>query len=375
MPSSQPPPGKTIILTFDGTSKEFGEHNTNVVRLFSLLEKRQPWNQVVYYQPGIGTYLSRGSGVSSLARWYLKQVDRCLGWYLGAHIMDGYRFLMRNYRPGDTVCLFGFSRGGYIARCLAGMLNKVGLLINYNDQQIEFAYKRYLDTSENGEELARKFKKYFSIECEIQFLGVWETVSSIGLHNFGYLPYTSKNKAVKIFRQALALDEWRREYRPDFWFTVPEKTRERGTENGFVSIAENETNVLEVWFPGNHSDIGGGYYSDEWEGNTSNPSLVWMLNQILMTKVPIFFDTDAIKDSEQWLRAEIQPTKKKPRIDVLAGFQPVYSRFTAETPVRTSLNDEFRGNLAVLWWIIEVISCGWFPVRRIDGHLHLYRKG
>ncbi|KIO25633.1 hypothetical protein M407DRAFT_25010 [Tulasnella calospora MUT 4182] len=375
MSSSQPPPVKTIILTFDGTSNEFGDHNTNVVRFFSLLRKDQPWNQVIYYQPGIGTYLAQGSGYSSLAMWYLKQVDKWLGWYLAAHIMDGYRFLMRNYRPGDKICLFGFSRGACTARCLAGMLNKVGLLINYNDQQIEFAYKRYLDTSENGEERAKKFKKHFSVECEVRFLGVWDTVSSIGLRNLRHIPYTSGNKAVKIFRQALALDEWRRKYRPDFWFTVPEKTRKPGTADGFVRKDQNETNVLEVWFAGNHSDIGGGYDPDESEGNTSNPSLVWMLNQILQTQVPIFFNKNAILDSQQWLGAEELPKEDKPRIDVLAGFRPVYSRFTTKTPVRAPLHDEFRGNFAPIWWIIEVLSCGWFPVRRIEGHLHLYRKG
>ncbi|KAG8951723.1 hypothetical protein FRC04_005744 [Tulasnella sp. 424] len=115
---------KTIILAFDGTANKFCPHNTNIIRLFSLFEKRKPNEQVLYYQPGIGTYLAEGAAWSPTMKGMMEMLDSVFAWYLDIHIMDGYRFLMKHYNEGDTVCMFGFSRGAYTARCLAGMLNK-----------------------------------------------------------------------------------------------------------------------------------------------------------------------------------------------------------------------------------------------------------
>ncbi|KAG8876165.1 hypothetical protein FRB97_004372, partial [Tulasnella sp. 331] len=115
--------GRTLILCFDGTTNEFGTDNTNVIKLFQLLKKDDPGTQLVYYQPGIGTYERPGTTMGI----YLKIseiLDEAFAWYLDAHIMGGYSFLMQHYRKGDRICLFGFSRGAYTARSLAGMLHK-----------------------------------------------------------------------------------------------------------------------------------------------------------------------------------------------------------------------------------------------------------
>lgn len=180
-------------------------------------------------------------------------------------------------------------------------------------------------------------------------------------------------------------------FKPEFWDFVPEASEKRA----FPNRNENTTNVLEVWFAGNHSgnqepkyifyaewmavdydyfaDVGGGYYLDGSPGNTANPSLVWMLNQIIVTRAPIFFDEDSVEKCKDWLVA--QRRVESPAIDSLAGFSPVYDRFSAVTPVTTPLNDEFRGAWAVPWWVIEFFSFGWFPVRRIDGRLRFVWKG
>ena len=87
------------------------------------------------------------------------------------HVMGGYNFLMKNYRNGDKISIFGFSRGAYVARALAGMLTKVGLLPKDNLEQIPFAWKMY--TCRKVDSLAAGFKQTFCRSVEIEFLGVW----------------------------------------------------------------------------------------------------------------------------------------------------------------------------------------------------------
>lgn len=87
--------------------------------------------------------------------------------------MGGYRFLMQNYRAGDKITLFGFSRGAYTARALAGMLTKVGLLPRDNFENIPFAYKMFANTSKGNELEAAGFKQTFCRSVEIEFIGVW----------------------------------------------------------------------------------------------------------------------------------------------------------------------------------------------------------
>ena len=74
---------------------------------------------------------------------------------------------------GDKICLFGFSRGAYTARALAGMLHKVGLLPSYNHQQVPFAYRMYTRTDQLGWRQSTAFKKAFSMDVDIDFIGVW----------------------------------------------------------------------------------------------------------------------------------------------------------------------------------------------------------
>lgn len=89
--------------------------------------------------------------------------------YLDAHVMGGYSFLMNNYHIGDKISIFGFSRGAYTARALAGMLSKVGLLPKDNIEQVPYAWKMYTQIGNN----AADYKKMLSRTVEIEFLGVW----------------------------------------------------------------------------------------------------------------------------------------------------------------------------------------------------------
>ncbi|KAI9465065.1 hypothetical protein BJY52DRAFT_762429 [Lactarius psammicola] len=323
---------RTLVLCFDGTSNEFSKRNTNVVKLYSILKKDSPKSQLCYYQARIGTYFQPGV-VSPLFRFAARTLDEMFAWYLSEHIMDGYKFLMQNYHEGDSVCIFGFSRGAYTARALAGMLHKVGLLSKDNHEQVSFAYKLYKSSSHKNNKLAVRFKKAFSREVPIEFLGVWDTVASVGIVSGRTLPFVGTNSTIKWFRQALSLDERRAKFRPNLYhrtavdstpklsqtrpptkgfiararaFTFPTCPRLRDTPHdnsshdrdfGNASETDNITRVLEVWFAGSHSDVGGGLAKDTEQHALSNISLRWMVREILKTQCHILFDEQAL---EQW---------------------------------------------------------------------------
>lgn len=227
------PPGakpRTLVLCFDGTTNVYDDTNTNVVKLFSLLQRDRRDEQMVYYQPGIGTYAPPGIFLP-VTMAMAKVADQGIALYLDKHVMGGYQFLMKHYNEGDRICLFGFSRGAYTARALAGMLHKVGLLPPGNTEQIPFAYQMYKRTDLAGFQQSAGFKKTFSREVKIEFMGVWDTVSSVGLLWPRHLPFTSSNSIVKTFRHAVSLDEHRAKFKQNVWH-VHSPSAHRDPENG-----------------------------------------------------------------------------------------------------------------------------------------------
>ncbi|TFK26834.1 hypothetical protein FA15DRAFT_692857 [Coprinopsis marcescibilis] len=216
--------GRTLILCFDGTGDQFDADNSNIVQLVSLLKKDDKTKQMVYYQTGIGTYTPAKAAKPWLSS-IQKTLDLMFASSIHAHVMSGYEFLMQNYLPGDKICIFGFSRGAYTARSLAGMLHKIGLLPADNWEQVPFAYKMYSRTDEIGWEQSNDFKKAFSINVEIEFIGVWDTVDSVGLFP-KRLPFTTSNTIVRTFRHAVALDERRAKFKANLW-NRPTKEEEK----------------------------------------------------------------------------------------------------------------------------------------------------
>ncbi|KAJ3575741.1 hypothetical protein NP233_g902 [Leucocoprinus birnbaumii] len=217
MPSVVPPTHehRTLVLCFDGTGDQFDADNSNIVQLVSLLKKNDRNKQMVYYQAGIGTYTS-SKAATPFITGIQKTLDEMVAWNLDSHVMGGYEFLMQNYIEGDKISIFGFSRGAYTARSLAGMLHKVGLLPADNVQQVPFAYKMYTRVDNIGWEQSNGFKKAFCIDVTIDFLGVWDTVDSVGLIP-KRLPFTTSNTIVRTFRHAISLDERRAKFKANFW--------------------------------------------------------------------------------------------------------------------------------------------------------------
>ena len=236
---------KKIVVCCDGTGNEFEKHNTNVVQIFEMV-KKEPDFQVAYYDPGVGTFGNRYLGFIA-------------GYGITQNITDAYEYLMNRYEDGDQVFLFGFSRGAFTVRALAGMLRKCGLLHKGSNNLIEYATNIY--RGKNNAELAAKFKETFARPCPVYFIGVWDTVkalfpfSKIARFHDNYL-----NQEVSFAYHALAIDERRKQYAPELW-------QEDKPISGQV--------IEQVWFAGVHSDVGGSYA----EKGLADVALKWMIEK------------------------------------------------------------------------------------------------
>jgi uncharacterized protein (DUF2235 family) len=270
---------RNIVLCCDGTANEFARHNTNVVKLYAMLQ-RDPAVQVTYYHPGLGTMEPAGA-LTTLARRTTKVLGRAIGYGLADDIRDAYVFLMRNFEPGDEVYLFGFSRGAYTARAVASLLRMYGLVQPDNDALVPYVIRMMMSIkrADGGtENQKKKVKDYFDLasafrtgmaraDCRPRFVGVWDTVSSVGwIENPLKLPYITNNPDIEIGRHAIAIDERRAFFRNHLWRAPADPAQPRGPRD-----------VKQVWFPGVHCDVGGGY--PEAESGLSNIALEWMVDE------------------------------------------------------------------------------------------------
>ncbi|KAF9256077.1 hypothetical protein L218DRAFT_837569, partial [Marasmius fiardii PR-910] len=333
-------PYRTLVLCFDGTGDQFDSDNSNIVEFFSLLKKDDRSKQMVYYQAGIGTYTTPQVATPFMAK-LSKTLDEMIAWNLDAHVMGGYEFLMQNYTAGDRICIFGFSRGAYTARSLAGMIHKVGILPACNHQQVPFAYKMYTKADEVGWEQSNAFKKAFSIDADIEFIGVWDTVNSVGLIP-KRLPFTTSNTIVRTFRHAVSLDERRAKFKANLWNRPSEEESKLGVghkdhpghnhgpeepcnegnlldsimadvkhleknhakhkatlkalERKFSKDRNLQTDIEEVWFAGCHCDVGGGSVSNDTKPNLARIPLRWMIRECFRTNTGIMFHADMLEE-------------------------------------------------------------------------------
>ena len=294
---------KKIVLCLDGTSNKYAAANTNVVKLYAMLDRTRP-DQLSYYQPGIGTIPPPGVW-GKFKQWFITRLDLAFAWLLSNHVSDAYRFLMRYYQDGDLIFIFGFSRGAYTARVLAGMLHKVGLLTQGNEELIPFAWDMF---KRRDPELADGFKKTFSRPVQIHFLGLWDTVSSVGWVPWAsrHFQFTENNPDVDIVRHAVALDERRVYFVQNLWGIVP-------------------ADLEQVWFAGVHCDVGGGYPEDK--SGLSAIALQWMVGKA--EAAGLIFDPA--------MKAEVLPSRSTAR----------YAAPNAE--------GEKNESLTGLWWIVEYL--------------------
>ena len=207
---------KNIVICCDGTMARYGvpEENSNVVRLFERLSSDGP-GQVSYYDPGVGTY---SPARTLVGRGWAKAKMSVAGWGVRDNVNQAYRYLMETYESGDRVYLFGYSRGAYTVRLLAGMLHMCGLLTRGSDNLVPYATRLYRKRgSPKYDRIAPGFKKSFSRECRPHFIGVWDTVASVGLLRRKFFQDMKLNPDVSYGYQALSVDEWRTYFKPAVW--------------------------------------------------------------------------------------------------------------------------------------------------------------
>ena len=265
---------KNIVICCDGTGNEYGDNNSNVVKLYATLEINE--QQIGYYHPGVGTMGAPSANNKLEEEWSVIK-GMAFGAGLMANVGDAYRYLMEMYRDGDDIYLFGFSRGAYTARALAGVLHMFGLLCPGNEGLIPYVTRSYarasreLDRHRDTFGVAHGFKRTFSRNITLHFVGVWDTVSSVGwIYDSLKLPYSARNPIMRTGRHAVSIDERRCFFRDNLW-GVPFQPGE-----GEYPFPQPQ-DIKQVWFAGVHSDVGGSY--SESESGLSKLTLEWMLRE------------------------------------------------------------------------------------------------
>jgi len=273
---------KRIVICADGTWNSArataigGSETTNVWLIYQLVKQyatdRTP--QLAYYHPGVGT----GGFIDRV-------VGGAFGVGLGLNIRQCYRFLVDHYHPGDYVYLFGFSRGAYTVRSLAGLIRNCGVI---NPEKLEAGedidgavhdafelYRKRGDATAPNAQLSVDFRaKHSHPDFRITCIGVWDTVGSLGIpvgmlghltsHLVGFHDVTLSSRVDRAY-QAVAIDERRRPFVPTLWLQQPD-AREQGQR------------IEQRWFTGVHSDVGGGY---PWpDRGLATLTLRWMVNRV-----------------------------------------------------------------------------------------------
>ncbi|MBM3576856.1 MAG: DUF2235 domain-containing protein [Alphaproteobacteria bacterium] len=267
---------KKLVIFCDGTWNELIERGTNVLRTLQAIESADDKGapQLVHYIAGVGT--RRGE----------KFKGGTFGYGISNNIKDAYSFLVSNYEENDEVYLFGFSRGAYTARSIAGLVHNLGILRRCNMPLVSIAYDHYKDKSDCWRPKGADAAQFRSDYCHpwpvnIRFLGVWDTVGALGAPYGEFLGYfvdklfgcsfhnVTLSESVQSAYHALAADERRWPFRPTpIEFT--DYHRQRNEKN----LSERKFALYkQKWFPGVHSNVGGGYR----EYGLSDCALEWMV--------------------------------------------------------------------------------------------------
>ncbi len=257
---------KNVVICCDGTDNEVATDSTNVLRLYRMLERDQ--RQVAYYDGGVGTLVDPAA-ISFLRKYLSRKLDAAIALHVRENVIAAYRFLARTYQPEDRIYFFGFSRGAYTVRAVAGLIHFLGLLRPELENLATLAWAIYANEAHAYPVSQRfaggnRFNRCFGVAPRppIHFIGAWDTVSSFGwFWDFQTLPYTAANTSVTHFRHALAIDERRACFPANLFFPQPGQ----------------QANCKQVWFAGVHADVGGGY--PEKGATLAKVPLVWMLRE------------------------------------------------------------------------------------------------
>ncbi|RYP03967.1 hypothetical protein DL764_004764 [Monosporascus ibericus] len=313
------PAPRKLVLCFDGTGNKFhgDDSDSNILKIFRCLD-REAGDQFHYYQPGIGTYvvsnsLSHTSVGARFRSWYAKAKDSAVGSSFDHHVVGGYRFLMRYYNSGDEIYFFGFSRGAYVARFLAEMLDYVGLLSHGNEEMVSFAWKafsqwqiRQTDGSEDYREKRREMYRssdtvYRSMSAEQNFGKISFTKE---LNSMRRMECPIKNPSTTSSMTAEEEHAFRPHSRSKSRATNRASSRdgiivEDGKSEASQVIYDSdsdddEQDIDEIWFAGGHGDIGGGWDIPKDSKSASHVPLVYMIREAM--RAGLNFDPEKLVD-------------------------------------------------------------------------------
>ncbi len=300
-------PSRTLVVCCDGTWND-PKDQTNVWRTFVFLRDHcavpaatpDPLTGSVSFASEIRVTLPEGDEADiPLFAFYDKGVGEekgggAFGVGLGTNVRQAYAFVARHWRPGASIFIFGFSRGAYTARSLAGMLNAVGIVDADDREALDVAWAHYrlppADRAAERPRLDALQRPGAGRGTVVRFLGVWDTVGSLGVpvprlrwasdRWFGdhyRFHDTALGANVLNACQALAIHERRGAFKPVLWTRRHDRVRD---EEG----NETRQRLLQVWFTGSHGDVGGGYQGDR---RLADIALTWMLRRALECGHPL----------------------------------------------------------------------------------------
>jgi len=332
---------KRLVIFCDGTWNTLSSaHHTNVVMAAqAVLPQDRSIPQIVYYNEGVGTtYL--------ISRTWEQRLAGAFGLGLFDKIADAYRFIVFNYEPGDEIYIFGFSRGAFTARSLAGLIRKAGIISKAKVGRIAEAFNFYKAPDiRPDDEPAQEFRAEYSYHTlmkeldrvwrrnwapdpdldsmplfTIKYVGVWDTVGALGVPKHLILEAfartarrfqfhdTDLSSVVEAARHAVAIDETRRSFEPALWQNL-EKLRD---------IPGRKDNYYQLWFPGDHGSVGGGGPIK----GLSNGALLWVLEGA--ERQGLIFD----KTQLEAIRTQVDPFASLRNVDTPPDFMDkfIYQR-------------------------------------------------
>ena len=374
---------KRLVLCFDGTWNALTDTTalTNVVKLANLVTVSSDGvDQITYYNSGVG---SGGP------------IDRYLGGIFGAglksNVKRGLTFLALNYEKNDEIYIFGFSRGAYTARALAGVIGSAGIPRDISNVETHWTIYQQMakqrpdyrwpkdspkrkKAEEAIDELRKELVKYSRNtnddetkleDVPIACVGVWDTVGAYGIpsgfglsgvaRSFTYWTRgfrdTHFGSAVKLGLHAVAIDERRRPFAPTFWTMRPPRPDEKATE------PPPKLPVEQVWFPGVHSNVGGGYV----DRGLSDLALAWMMAELQQRTGLRFNEQEAMQTVWPCTAGTLYHTTRytwlNPARSVLPPFRPAGDLWR-RVRRRLGFRRQFQRLNEKLHWSVKE-RCGW----------------
>jgi len=274
---------KRIFTGIDGTgnSAYFDKFASNVYHMNLALNYSNADGspQLFFYFSGVGTSSYK----------YLGVFDKLFGEGIDELILQAYVNLVTNYVPGDKIYVFGFSRGSVAARALTGLISRSGLLLNEHSPLIAEAWHYFLGDKRAGSYQEQKPQATHK-NVAIEFLGVWDTVYGIdpklALRKSAFTQLRFKNfnldRSVKVGVHILSVDDTRKFFWPMPW----------------DQISDPQQKMEQIWMPGVHSDIGGGYE----KSFISKVSFLAMIDRLAENCPDLAFDKEYIGDAVEFVR-------------------------------------------------------------------------